>query len=158
MCTVWGGKLCKMFCNMFSGSSPCLLGQHGSHSSAQLSEGSSANISATCRPRRYKKVQRTSALQKLDHDTQFASNSPQISPPRHLWLHLWFVDPTKWLLEEAIHPPRTHYSHGDSPGSHGEHPEHGRRGPAEQLVKLGHKTAFFHLKRGEGDDPVVKAQ
>ena len=84
--------------------------------------------------------------------------SHQICPPRHLWLHLWFVDPTKWLLEEAIHPLRTHYSHGDSLESHGEHPEHGRHGPAKQLVKLGHKTAFFHLKRGEGDDPVVKEQ
>ena len=34
--TVWGGRLCKRFCNMFSGSSSCLLGQHGSCSSAQL--------------------------------------------------------------------------------------------------------------------------
>ena len=25
--TIWGGRLSKMFCNMFSGSSPCLLGQ-----------------------------------------------------------------------------------------------------------------------------------
>ena len=25
--TVWGGRLCKMFCNMFAESSPCLLGQ-----------------------------------------------------------------------------------------------------------------------------------
>ena len=33
--TVSGGMLCKRFCNMFSGSSPCLLGQHGSCSSAQ---------------------------------------------------------------------------------------------------------------------------
>ena len=25
VCTVWGGRLSKRFCNMFSGSSPCLL-------------------------------------------------------------------------------------------------------------------------------------
>ena len=36
MYTAWGGRLCKRFCNMFSGSSHCLLGQHGSCSSAQL--------------------------------------------------------------------------------------------------------------------------
>ena len=36
ICTVWGGRLSKGFCNMFSGSSPCLQGQHGSCSSAQL--------------------------------------------------------------------------------------------------------------------------
>ena len=34
--TVWGGRLSKRFCNMISGSSPCLLGQHGNCSSAQL--------------------------------------------------------------------------------------------------------------------------
>ena len=34
--TVWGGRLCTRFCNMFSGSSPCFLGQHGRCSSAQL--------------------------------------------------------------------------------------------------------------------------
>ena len=34
--TAWGGRLCTRFCNMFSGSSPCLLGQHGSCNSAQL--------------------------------------------------------------------------------------------------------------------------
>ena len=33
---VWGGRLRKWFCKMFSESSPCLLGQHGSCSSAQL--------------------------------------------------------------------------------------------------------------------------
>ena len=42
--TVWGGRLGKRFCNMFSGSSPCLLGQHGSCSSAQLSVELSENI------------------------------------------------------------------------------------------------------------------
>ena len=36
LCTVWGSRLKKRFCSMFSGSSPCLLGQHGSCSSAQL--------------------------------------------------------------------------------------------------------------------------
>ena len=34
--TVWGGRLWKMFCNMFSESSLCLLGLHGRCSSAQL--------------------------------------------------------------------------------------------------------------------------
>ena len=34
--TVWGSRSRKMFCSMFSRSSPCLLGQHGSCSSAKL--------------------------------------------------------------------------------------------------------------------------
>ena len=34
--TIWGCRLSKGFCNMFSGSSPCLLGQHGNCGSAQL--------------------------------------------------------------------------------------------------------------------------
>ena len=46
--TVWGGRLRKRFCSMFSGSFPCLLGQHGSCSSAQLpvelSEESKQNL------------------------------------------------------------------------------------------------------------------
>ena len=42
--SVWGGRLCKRFCNMFSGSSPCLLGQHGSCSSAQLPVELSENM------------------------------------------------------------------------------------------------------------------
>ena len=29
-CAVWGGNLLRRFCFMFSESSPCLLGQHGS--------------------------------------------------------------------------------------------------------------------------------
>ena len=33
--TGWGGHLFRRFCNMFSKSSPCLLGQHGSCSLAQ---------------------------------------------------------------------------------------------------------------------------
>ena len=32
--TVWGGRLRKRFCNMFSGSSPCLLGKLGSMAAA----------------------------------------------------------------------------------------------------------------------------
>ena len=42
--TVWGGRLCKRFCNMFSGSSPCLLWQHGSYRSAQLPGELSENM------------------------------------------------------------------------------------------------------------------
>ena len=42
--TVWGGRLCKSFWNMFSGSPPCLLGQHGSCSSAQLPVELSENM------------------------------------------------------------------------------------------------------------------
>ena len=34
-CTGWGGHLFRRFRNMFSESSPCLLGQHGSCSTAQ---------------------------------------------------------------------------------------------------------------------------
>ena len=34
-CTGWGGHLFRRFCNMFSESSLCLLGQHGSCSTAQ---------------------------------------------------------------------------------------------------------------------------
>ena len=42
--TVWGGRLRKRFCSTFSGSSPCLLGQHGSCSSAQLPVELSENM------------------------------------------------------------------------------------------------------------------
>ena len=42
--TGWGGRLSKRNCNMFSGSSPCLLGQHGSCSSAQLPVELSENM------------------------------------------------------------------------------------------------------------------
>ena len=42
--TVWGGRLRKRSCNMFSGSSPCLPGQHGSCSSAQLPVELSENM------------------------------------------------------------------------------------------------------------------
>ena len=52
--TVCGARLRKMFCNMFSGSSPCLLGQHGICSSAQLpvelSEDMLQNIFLTLPP------------------------------------------------------------------------------------------------------------
>ena len=41
---VWGGRLSKRFCSMFSGNSPCLLGQHGSCSSAQLPVELSENM------------------------------------------------------------------------------------------------------------------
>ena len=44
-CTVWGGRLCKRFCSIFSGSSLCLLGQRGTCSSAQLSVELSENMS-----------------------------------------------------------------------------------------------------------------
>ena len=44
ICTVWGGRLSKRFFNMFSGSSPCLLGQHGSCSSAYLPVELSENM------------------------------------------------------------------------------------------------------------------
>ena len=54
-CTVWGGRLRKRFCSMFSGGFPCLLGQHGSCSSAQLPvellEISYKTFYTTCRPR-----------------------------------------------------------------------------------------------------------
>ena len=47
-CTGWGGHLSRRFCNIFSKSSPCLLGQHGSCSTAQqpgeLSENSLQNL------------------------------------------------------------------------------------------------------------------
>ena len=39
-----GGRLCKRFCSMFSGTSPCFLGQHGSCSSAQQPVELSGNI------------------------------------------------------------------------------------------------------------------
>ena len=42
--TVWGGRLSKRFCSMFSWSSPCLLGQHGSCSTAQLPVDLSENM------------------------------------------------------------------------------------------------------------------
>ena len=42
--TVWGGRLRKRFCSMFSGSSPFLLRQHGSCSSAQLPVELSENM------------------------------------------------------------------------------------------------------------------
>ena len=42
--TRWGGHLFRRFCSMFSESSLCLLGQHGSCSSAQLSVELSENI------------------------------------------------------------------------------------------------------------------
>ena len=42
--TVWGGRLCKRFCNVFSGSSPCLLGQHSSCGSAKLPVELSENM------------------------------------------------------------------------------------------------------------------
>ena len=56
--TVWAGSLCKRFCNVLSGSSPCLLGQHGSCSTAQrpveLSEKTCyKTFSTSCRPRLY---------------------------------------------------------------------------------------------------------
>ena len=47
--TGWGGHLFRRFCSMFYESSPCLLGQHGSCSTAQhpgkLSEKSKLNLS-----------------------------------------------------------------------------------------------------------------
>ena len=46
--TVWGGRLRKRFRSMFSGSTrPCLLGQHGSCSSAQLPLELSENMLQT---------------------------------------------------------------------------------------------------------------
>ena len=42
--TGWGGHLFRRFCNMFSRSSPCLLGQHGSCSIAQWSVELSENM------------------------------------------------------------------------------------------------------------------
>ena len=48
--TVWGGRSKKRFCNMFSGSSPCLLGQNGSCSSQKLCY---KTFSSTCRPTLY---------------------------------------------------------------------------------------------------------
>ena len=57
LCTVWGSRLRKRFCSMFSGSSPCLLGQHGSFSSAQLPvelvENMLQNLFLTCHPALY---------------------------------------------------------------------------------------------------------
>ena len=41
--TGWGGHLFRRFCNMFSNSSPCLHGQHGSCSTAQQ-PGNSQNF------------------------------------------------------------------------------------------------------------------
>ena len=43
-CTAWGGGLRKRSCSMSSGSYPCLLGQHGSHSSSQLHVELSGNM------------------------------------------------------------------------------------------------------------------
>ena len=40
----WGARLSKRFCDMFFKSSPCLLGQHGSCSSAKLLVGLSENM------------------------------------------------------------------------------------------------------------------
>ena len=42
--TVWGGNLSKRFCNIFSESSHCLLGYHGSYSTAQRPVELSENI------------------------------------------------------------------------------------------------------------------
>ena len=43
--TVWGGNLFRRFCNTFSESSLCLLGQHGSCSTAERPVELSINIS-----------------------------------------------------------------------------------------------------------------
>ena len=55
--TVWGGRLSKRFCNMISGSSPCLLGQHGSAVQPSCLWNSQKTcyktFSSTCRPRLY---------------------------------------------------------------------------------------------------------
>ena len=44
ICTVWGVWLWKKFCKMFSESSPCLLGQHGTCSTVQQPVELSENI------------------------------------------------------------------------------------------------------------------
>ena len=55
--TVWGGNLFQRFCYMFSESSPCLLWQHGSCSTAQqpgeLSENILKNFGTSCCPKLY---------------------------------------------------------------------------------------------------------
>ena len=43
-CTVWGGNLFRRFCNMFSESYPCSLGQHGNCTAAQQPGELSQNI------------------------------------------------------------------------------------------------------------------
>ena len=46
--TGWGGHLFRGFCNMFSESSPCLLVQHGSCSTAQHFTKPSEQVDAPC--------------------------------------------------------------------------------------------------------------